>query len=286
MLKAAHSALTILRSRGGALDAVVAAVRTLEDDPLFNAGRGSALNALGAVEMDAAVMVAGSAAIPGSNDAGGVAIVSRVRNPILLARAVMEKSPHVLIAGAGAERFARQAGMTLCRPEEMVTARSRARWTAIVKRAENRASEHGTVGAVALDLNGGIAAATSTGGITGKLPGRIGDSPIPGAGLFAGAVGAASATGYGEAIITHALCRDAVEGLIVATPQKSARQSILQMARATSRDAGVILIDAQGRVGYAHNAAAMEVVSFDRRAGLVHRWVEPIGRTRQGSGSA
>jgi len=285
MLKAAKRALTILRDGGDALDAVIAAVRTLEDDPLFNAGLGSALNAAGMVEMDAAVMIAGIAGTDrahiGANNAGGVAIVSRVRNPILLARAVMEKSPHVLIAAAGAERFARRTGMTLCRPSDLITTRSRARWTAMVRRVAKRPPDHGTVGAVALDVNGGIAAATSTGGITGKLPGRIGDSPIPGAGLYAAAAGAASATGYGEAIITHAICRTAVEGLSSASPSKSAQQTIANMGHDSGREAGVILIDSRGRVGYAHNAAAMEVASFDRKAGLIHRWVKPIGPSRR-----
>jgi beta-aspartyl-peptidase (threonine type) len=279
MLKAARRALVILRRGGAALDAVVAAVSTLEDDPLFNAGCGSSLNANGSVEMDAAVMVAGPAIAVGAKRLGGVAIVSRIRNPVILARAVMEKSPHVLIGAAGAERFARLNGIALCGSQDLITPRARERWSAMIKRLEMQATDHGTVGAVAIDINGELAAATSTGGITGKLPGRIGDSPLPGAGIFAAAGGAASATGFGEAIIESALCREAVHLLTSTTPKRSAIESIAAFGRTTGSEAGVILVDSYGRIGCAHNAAAMEVVSFDPKAGLRHQWVKPIARS-------
>src|SRR6185436_18967746 len=156
-----------------AMDAVTAAVVILEDSPLFNAGRGSCLNADGEIEMDAAVMEGGRLR------AGAVAAVRRVRNPVLAARMVMEKTRHVLLAGDGAERLAQQHGLQLEAPEYFRTERQQA------SLERNLKNYHGTVGAVALDADGNLAAATSTGGYTGKLPGRIGDSPLVGAGTYA-----------------------------------------------------------------------------------------------------
>src|SRR6185437_1721129 len=207
MLAAVAAGAAALRSGGSALDAVIATVRALEDHPLFNAGVGSLLTIEGAVEMDASVMEAlpppprprrpgaASAAASGGRvapptarpraelRAGAVAGITRVRNPILLARAVMELTPHVLMAGTGAERLARRAGIPLCRPEDLVTERARERWRAAMDRRAEAAGaavlgggpgRFGTVGAVALDADSTIAAATSTGGVSGKLPGRVG----------------------------------------------------------------------------------------------------------------
>src|SRR5919198_5386596 len=168
--------------RGGALDGVQAAVESLEDCPLFNAGRGSVLTGDGEVEMDAAVMVGSSM------DAGAVAAVTRVRDPVALARLVMEDTGHVLIAGGGAERLAEEHELELCEPAWFVTERQHERWLA----------SQGTVGAVALDASGELAAATSTGGVHEQLPGRIGDSPLIGAGPYADSTCAISATGHGE----------------------------------------------------------------------------------------
>lgn len=277
LLSAVARGAEILRQRGAALDAVVTTVTALEDDPLFNAGYGSVLTTEGRVEMDAAVMVAERTAAsmtaregpPGNGArllrAGGVVLVSRVRNPILAARAVMERTPHVLIGGIAAERLARQAGLRLCRPEQLVSPRARDRWLALMegRRAAASADRHGTVGAVAVDAHGNLAAATSTGGVAGKLPGRIGDSAIIGAGLFADAIGAASATGAGEAIMKVALCREAVLALARMRPQEAARHEIAAMFSQTGGEAGVVLVDAGGRFGYAHNAHAMEVAMFD-----------------------
>src|SRR5271163_167401 len=311
MMTAMRLGARILRANGSALEAVVATVVALEDHPLFNAGYGSLLNSEGNVEMDASVMFAEPVPAPaepmtaargkrahrpdhadGSDytvSAGAVAVVSRVRNPIMLARAVMEHSPHIMMAGAGAESFARKVGIRLVRPEEMISERARERWRARrqqvamsdAEAAARAAIGHGTVGAVAIDARGAIAAATSTGGVPGKLFGRVGDSAVIGAGTFAHALGAASATGQGEAIILTALCREAVLALADASPQAVAREAILEMIDATGAEAGVILIDRRGRIGYAHNAASMQVAKYDPVGGLCHLWLEPIAAARR-----
>ncbi|MGB8683097.1 MAG: isoaspartyl peptidase/L-asparaginase, partial [Candidatus Binatus sp.] len=305
MMTAIRLGAKILRANGSALEAVVGTVAALEDHPLFNAGYGSLLNSEGNVEMDASVMFAepvvsdstrrgkrGARTHSSEADytvsAGAVAAVSRVRNPIMLARAVMEHSPHILMAGPGAESFARKVGIRLVRPEEMVTERARERWRARKEQAGMLEAEaaaraamgHGTVGAAAVDVDGGIAAATSTGGVPGKLFGRVGDSALIGAGTFAHAFGGASATGQGEAIILTALCREAVLALADASPQAVAREAILEMIDATGAEAGVILVDRRGRIGYAHNAASMQVARYDPAAGVQHLWLAPIASAR------
>ena len=307
MLAAVRLGAKMLRENGSALDAVVATVAALEDHPLFNAGYGSLLNSEGAVEMDASVMMAEPVAGPGiakigrrpvsphrhdemeyTVSAGAVAAVSRVRNPIFLARAVMENSPHILMAGAGAESFARKVGIRLVRPEEMITERARERWRAAQHRqaatdagaAARAAMGHGTVGAVAIDARGAMAAATSTGGVPGKLYGRVGDSGLIGAGTFAHAFGAASATGHGEAIILTSLCREAVLALEAGSPSAVARDAIAEMIDVTGAQAGIILVDRRGRIGYAHNAASMQVARFDPVGGVRHLALEPIPKKR------
>lgn len=177
-----------LKDGKSALSVVEEAVRSLEDDPWFNAGRGAALNSDGEAELDAAIM-------DGSNlHCGGVADVRRCKNPITLARWVMEKTPHVLLVGPGADRFAQASGLEIVDPEYFITERAR--------RALRK--KQGTVGCVALDRKGHLAAATSTGGLTNKRPGRVGDSPIIGAGTFADDRSCAvSGTGVGEEFIRH-----------------------------------------------------------------------------------
>lgn len=177
-----------LKSGKSALSVVEEAVRSLEDDAWFNAGRGAALNSEGEAELDAAIM-------DGSNlRCGGVADVRRCKNPITLARWVMEKTPHVLLVGPGADRFAQASGLEIVDPEYFITERAR--------RALRK--KQGTVGCVALDRQGHLAAATSTGGLTNKRPGRVGDSPIVGAGTFADDRSCAvSGTGVGEEFIRH-----------------------------------------------------------------------------------
>jgi len=291
LLAAVARGAEVLRNGGAALDAVIATVVALEDDPLFNAGYGSVLTTEGRVEMDAAVMVAdrksaGVTAPGGSPEtgthllrAGGVVLVSRVRNPILAARAVMDRTPHVLLGGVAAERLARKAGLRMCRPEQLISQRARERWLALMeaRRAAAIADGHGTVGAVAVDAHGCLAAATSTGGVAGKMPGRIGDSAIIGAGLFANALGAASATGAGEAIMKVALCREAVVALGRGRPDDAARRAISAMYTQTRGEAGIVLVDAHGRFGYAHNAHAMEIAMFDT-LGVRYLLADPLPR--------
>jgi L-asparaginase / beta-aspartyl-peptidase len=195
----------VLAGAGSALEAVIQAVVVLEDDPLFNAGRGSVFTAAGTQEMDAALM-------DGCNlRAGAVAAIFGPRNPILAARAVMEHSACVLLVGEGAVAFRREQGLAFAEPGYFYTSE---RWRALHEDLERRGHglaedddeqrRHGTVGAVARDCNGNLAAATSTGGMTGKMPGRVGDSPIIGAGTYANnSACAASATGHGEMFIRY-----------------------------------------------------------------------------------
>lgn len=242
----------VLKAGGAALDAVCAAVVVLEDDPLFNAGVGSALTADGTIEMDASVM-------DGSGlRAGAVALLTRVRNPVGLARAVLEDGQHVLLAGEGAERFAVQRGVVLCAPEALVTARQRERWSA-------GPGPDGTVGAVAVDYRGHVAAATSTGGRFGKRAGRIGDSAVIGAGTYAdNSAGAASATGNGDAILRIGLTRAVIDGLRDGRdPQSVAAEQLTRLQQHTGASGGVIVVDPLGRIGFAHNTPFMSGGSMD-----------------------
>ena len=234
----------LLMGGAGALDAVCAAVARLEDDPAFNAGVGSCLTAEGSVEMDASVM-------DGSTlRAGAVAVVSRVRHPIELARAIMEDGRHVLLAGCGAETMARSCGLALCEPKELVTARQHELW-----KQRSAAGATGTVGAVAVDRRGHVAAATSTGGLFYKLPGRIGDSAVIGAGTFADdTLGAASATGQGEAILRVALAKTVTDALGHGNdPMVASHLGIRVLRERTGAAAGIIVVDRFGRIGHSHN---------------------------------
>lgn len=249
-LEAARAGHRILAAGGSGLDAVVAACKVLEDDPAFNAGTGSCLNADGEVEMDACVMEGETLR------AGAVAAIRNVRNPVDIARLVMERSPHVILAGEGALRFARAQGVAPWPPSLLVTERALARWHK--ERDEGWQNEPGTVGAVALDARGHLAAATSTGGISSKLPGRVGDSPIPGAGTYADdATGAISATGQGEAILRVVLARFVSDRLAAGDDaQAAATRALTELARVQG-EGGVIVVDRQGRIGFATNAVRM-----------------------------
>ena len=277
LLDAVRRGAEILRDGGSAVDAVQVTVVDLEDHALFNAGTGSVLTTEGTVEMDASIMVADRTGGEVRVSAGAVALVSRVRNPLMLARAVMEETPHVMLAGKGAHQFARRAGISLCRNDELITPRARERWRMrqATLAANTNPKEHGTVGAVAIDSHGNIAAATSTGGVPGKIPGRIGDSAIIGAGTYASALGGASATGHGEAIILAGLCRQAVMRLPAAAPTTVAREAIVELLAPFRAEAGLIVINGAGRIGFAHNAAAMQVATFESAA-IHHFWVQPV----------
>ena len=240
----------VLTERGSALDAVCAAVALLEDDPAFNAGVGSCLTSDGTVEMDAALM-------EGSGlRAGAVAVISGVRNPVRLARAILDDARHVMLAGPAAEIFALAAGIETCSPSALVTERQRQRW-----QARRAAPPTGTVGAAAVDLSGRVAAGTSTGGIFYKLPGRIGDSALIGAGTYADdRRGAASATGQGEAIIRIALAKLVVDGLSDGRePLLAARSGIAQLEQRVGGTGGIVVVDALGRFGHAYNTPHMTI---------------------------
>jgi beta-aspartyl-peptidase (threonine type) len=251
---AALAGWEIIQQGGSALDAAEAAVVALEDNPLFNAGSGSTLNSLGQVEMDAAIMEGETLR------AGAVAALQGIKNPIKLARRVMEDGRHLLYAGEGALLFARQIGFSECSPESLIIDSERKHWQ----------EKHGTVGCVALDATGKIAAATSTGGIFNKLPGRVGDSPLIGCGTYADDRGAVSCTGQGEAIIRIVMAKTALDLLKDdAGPQAAANQAIALLAQKIGGIAGLIMIDRQGRIGYARNTERMPV-SFILSDGQVH----------------
>ncbi|HZP45890.1 MAG TPA: isoaspartyl peptidase/L-asparaginase [Candidatus Binataceae bacterium] len=273
LLQAATAGGAILRDGGRALDAVIEAVRILEDHPLFNAGFGSCLTRDGTIEMDAGIMVAKKDLRNSTPqiEAGGAILVSRVRNPVLLAQLVMERTPHVLMAGRSAEQLARQNGLAMCRMSSLITPRARCRWLAAARRnSPDPAHEHGTVGAAAVDHAGNLAAATSTGGVAGKLCGRIGDSAIPGCGVFADSRAAVSATGVGEVILKLGLARRAAAELVGRTPQAAVTRALAHVADDGNGEAGLILVDRTGRFGYAHNAPAMEIATFHPIAGVRH----------------
>ena len=241
---AALAAWQIIAHNGSALDAAEAAVMVLEDNPLFNAGTGSTLNQAGQVEMDAAIMDGDLLRV------GAVAALQRIKNPIKLARRVMEDGRHVILGSEGALMFAREIGFPECSPESLIVEHERKRW----------AEKHGTVGCVVLDANGKIAVATSTGGIFNKLPGRIGDSPLPGCGTYADDRGGVSCTGLGEAIIRVVLGKTAIDFLAEGIdPNAAARKSLELLEAKTGAQAGLIMIDCHGRIGYARNTTHMPV---------------------------
>ena len=232
-----------LAAGGSALDAAVAAVVELEDTALFNAGTGAVLNRDGDAELDACVMTGHDLRC------GAVAALRRVRNPVLVARSVMERTAHVMLAGEGALRFARGEGFEDYDP---ITQRARDAWL------RRRAAAPGTVGAVVLDRAGRLAAATSTGGVNLKLPGRVGDSPIPGAGNYASASAACSATGRGELMMrvlaAKELCDRVARG---EHPQAAVDELLRAMAACIGADGGFILLARDGRFGVAHTMVSM-----------------------------
>jgi beta-aspartyl-peptidase (threonine type) len=235
-----------LAEGGTALDAVEAAVRSLEDHPRFNAGRGSVLTAAGTVETDASIMEGDQLRN------GAVAAVSGVRNPISLARQILEAGRHSFFAGPGALARARELGVPLCDPTELVTEHQRRRLATL---------QAGTVGAVALDRLGTIAAATSTGGMAGKLPGRVGDSALIGCGTYAeSTLGGVSCTGDGEAIIRVALARRTLEILkTVGDPTHAAEVAQSVLVEEGRGQGGLIVMDWRGRMGWARSTVLMPV---------------------------
>jgi beta-aspartyl-peptidase (threonine type) len=236
----------VLEAGGAALDAAVAAVTSMEDDPrAFNAGTGSALTSLGTVECDAAVMT-------GDGRAGAVACVRTSRNPVTLARRVLEDTPHVLLVGPGAEAL-EPAPID---PSALITERSRAAWR---RWRERRAAPEGsaTCGAVALDGDGRLAAATSTGGVLGQWPGRVGDAPIPGAGTWADRRVAVSCTGRGEAFLRVAAAHRLASALGAGATPEAALRDLLGAVNAAGGEGGVIALLADGTLAVAFDTEAM-----------------------------
>ena len=277
----------VLRRGGGALDAVQAAITALENNPGFNAGTGAVLTTDGRAQLDAGIMEGETLRV------GAVAGVERIKNPIALARRVLD-SPHVLLMGAGAEQFAAASGLALCDPAELITPAQHERWQrgyragdavnvgpagmdigAVAESApaahngarragddepiHSDAHTHGTVGAVAVDARGNVAAGASTGGIAAKHPGHIGDTPLVGAGFYAeNELGGVSSTGHGEDFIRLLLARRALDTIAAGrSAQAAAIEAIRLLDRRMHGDGGLILLDARGRVGYARNTPSM-----------------------------
>ena len=258
-LEALRAALELGRSTlaagGTSLDAVEKVVRRLEDDPLFNAGKGAVYDHDGLHELDAAIMDGRRLAC------GAVAAVKTVKNPISLARLVMERSPHVLLVGEGADRFAAEMGVERVGQDYFHTAYRYEEWQQELRKKRGGADagkSHGTVGAVALDRFGNLAAATSTGGTTDKLAGRVGDSPIVGAGTYAdNRTCAVSGTGSGEEFIRHAVAHD-IAALIEyrgATVQQAAEAVVRGKLR--PGDGGVIVVGRDGAIALVFNSEGM-----------------------------
>jgi beta-aspartyl-peptidase (threonine type) len=248
---AARAGWEILAAGGSAVDAVEAAVRLLEDDPTYNAGTGACLTADGDVELDASVMDGATLRC------GAVAVVKDVKNPVILARRIMEHGQHVLLAGPGASAFARSLGMPPLDNACLVTAPQRARWERL--RGAPPPPGHGTVGAAARDREGHLAAATSTGGTAMKRPGRVGDTPLIGCGTYADdALAAVSCTGHGERIIQLTLARHCADLVGQGhSAMDAAREAIRALGSRVRGEGGVILVSARGEIGFAHNTPIM-----------------------------
>ena len=268
----------ILQDGGSAVDAVEAAVRTLEDNPQYNAGTGSSLNVEGNIEMDAGVMEGDTLRV------GAIAGVQSIKNPILLARLVLE-SPHVLLISKGAHEFALEQGFSFCKFEDLLTERQYNSWKKprgitdneprylrreVGSRTLESASDepgsganetekkHGTVGAVAIDMTDNLAAATSTGGFLNKYPGRVGDSPLVGCGFYADENAAVSCTGYGEDFIRLLIAKRAAEFVAGGSHAREAAQAAIALLSAKADGkGGLIIVDRIGNVGFAWNSKNM-----------------------------
>lgn len=251
--EALDTGATILAKGGSSLDAVTAVVVFMEDCPLFNAGKGAVLNEQGYAELDASIMDGATLA------AGAVGGVRSIRNPILAARAVMERTNHVFLAGAGADAFAKRIGLTLVDSCYFIVP-SRLEYWKRSKKKEVEPIKHGTVGAVALDVNGNLAAATSTGGMSNKMVGRLGDTPVIGAGTYAdNGSCAVSCTGHGEFFIRNLVAYDlsALMKYQGMTVSEAANFIIGDKLKAQNADGGLISIDNEGNIAMPFNTHAM-----------------------------
>ncbi len=252
----------ILTNGGSAVEAVEKSVNFMEDDPTFDAGRGSFVNSIGEIELDASIM-------DGTTfRAGAIAAVQNIRYPISLARVIMEKSEHILLAAQGAVRFAEEHGITQCSKEDLLVGRELERWKEIqrskksisTKDAFRKKTPHDTVGAVAVDHNGVIASGTSTGGTPNKYPGRVGDSPLIGCGTYAdSSVGGASCTGWGEAIIKVVLAKTVIDLMEYngGDSAAAAKQAIQHLEKKADGFGGVIVLNKNGAPAVAFNTPRM-----------------------------
>ncbi len=280
---AAEAGWAVLAAGGSALEAVEAAIRVMEDDPTFDAGRGSVLNRDGEVELDAGLMDGRTLR------AGAVAAVKRIAHPISLARHVLHDSEHVFLVGTGAERFAEHVGMSLCDPATLVVERERLVWqerrlNAGPREADFRPApppgQADTVGAVAVDDQGNVAAGNSTGGTLYKWPGRVGDTPIIGCGLYAdNLLGAAACTGWGEQIMKTVLAKSTVDQIAwLSDPATAANVAIAYFRHRIGGLGGVICVSPDGRVGFAHSTSCM---AYAYRTASMECVVADIGREPQ-----
>jgi beta-aspartyl-peptidase (threonine type) len=268
--EAALAGWRILQAGGSALDAVEAAVRSLEDNPMFNAGTGACLTSDANIELDAGIMEGHTLQV------GAVACIELIKNPISLARKVLE-SPHVLLVGKGAQEFALEQGILLCELEDLATERQYQIWLENkakgnteageepryhrreVASIEARKDKHGTVGAVAIDMTGRLAAATSTGGITNKYPGRVGDSPLVGCGFYADDNAAVSCTGYGEDFIRLLIAKRTADYVARGeTAREAAEAAIALLSAKATGTGGLIVVDRKGNLGFSWNSQNMK----------------------------
>ena len=246
---AAEAGWAVLTRGGSAEEAVEAAIRVLEDDPIFNASMGATLDTDGKVYLDAGMMEGKTLRW------GGVVAVEGLSHPISVARKIMEDKPR-LLSSFGAQRFAIEEGFEMCKPTDLITYEQRQHW----EKEEAVIDRPATVGCVALDANGILVAGTSTGGVANQPPGRVGDSAIVGCGLYANHQGACSTTGDGESIIPVVLAKSAVDFLASDRhPDEAAQMAIATLQQKVEGEAGCIIIDPQGRVGWAHNSQGMAV---------------------------
>jgi beta-aspartyl-peptidase (threonine type) len=258
---AAEAGWHVLAASGSALDAVEAAIRVMEDHPVFDAGRGSHLNRAGEVELDAGMMDGRTLM------AGAVACVKRIANPISLARRVLHDSEHVFLVGAGAEQFAREIGIPFCDPDDLVIERERLAWEtrrrqaagATTPRQAFQSGASDTVGAVALDAAGNLAVGNSTGGTMFKYPGRVGDTPIIGCGLYAdNQLGAAVCTGWGEQIMKTVLAKTTVDQIaLLGDARTAANVAIAYFQNRIGGLGGVISLSPTGQIGLAHSTPCL-----------------------------
>ena len=239
----------VLRDGGSALDACEQAIIELENDPVFDAGAGSHLNRDGNVQMDAILMDGATL------KSGAVVAIERIRNPIRLARLVLERSEHMLLASSGAERFARENEIEFCDQKDLITERAARLWF----EKSGKVANFGTVGAVALDADGNLASGTSTGGTLYKYPGRIGDSALVGCGCYADNLSSAiSCTGHGESVMKLVLAKTASDLVAVGkSPQEAADAAVALLDKRTSGRGGLIILDREGRVGTAFSTPHM-----------------------------